>query len=77
MREGTPFSDLFIGDTFDFINPNKTDNRFLYRCRKISSIGYVYNRNGEEIKCLIHSPYTSTFHVERTQIFKMEIILRG
>ena len=34
------FRDLAIGDTFDFIGPDRMFNSFYARCCKVSSRGY-------------------------------------
>lgn len=36
----TKFRNLKIGDTFDFISPNRTLNSFYDRCRKLSARVY-------------------------------------
>ncbi len=37
----TLFRDLSIGDTFDFISPDRTGNSFYARCVKLSARTYI------------------------------------
>jgi len=53
------FRDLKIGDTFDFISPNKLANSFFERCKKISPRRYRANKK----KYQVGSVHAEVYHV--------------
>lgn len=54
------FRDLSIGDSFDFIGPDRRYNSFYLRCRKISTRKYRDERGTEH---QVGSINASVFHV--------------
>lgn len=43
METKTEFRDLSIGDTFDFISPDRILNSFYETCKKVSARRYSYH----------------------------------
>ena len=61
----TTFRDLRIGQTFDFIGPDRQWNSFYEKCRKVTSRGYVSIENpGRYGTMRVGSIDAEVFHVD-------------
>jgi hypothetical protein len=63
------FSELKLGDTFDFIGPVPRFNSFYERCTKTSSRGYTWwhpERNAP-VPCVVGTINCKVFHVKRKE----------
>jgi len=60
------FKDLSIGDTFDFIGPDRMMNSFYARCRKLSARKYEWEENGIRYLGSVGSIKASVYHVNET-----------
>jgi hypothetical protein len=54
------FKDLAIGDTFDFVSPDRMMNSFYRPCRKISARGYI---DDARVRHTVGSVGASVYHV--------------
>jgi hypothetical protein len=62
----TTFKELAIGDTFDFISPNRTLNSYFRRCVKLSARTYTPVEGEDEPTALrIGSIHAQVYHVKR------------
>jgi hypothetical protein len=61
----TSFKYLGIGDTFDFIGPDRRLHSFTYRCTKLSPRLYSWTEaNGTEVMGRVGSINVTVYHVQ-------------